>query len=66
MTTTNIGKFVQREVINDIDSTLIACYGVNMTDAGVTREEALDAYVESGSTIGAVEILCVRHAIRSL
>jgi hypothetical protein len=46
MNTSNIGKFQILKTLNDFDSALIELYGLNMTDAHITRYEAL-AVIES-------------------
>lgn len=58
-----VGKFEVRRIVNEIDALLIASYGVNMTDAKITREEALRAFNETGSTRQAVEQCASRHGL---
>ncbi|MCX7173991.1 MAG: hypothetical protein NT159_08705 [Proteobacteria bacterium] len=58
-----VGKFETRRIINEIDAVLIASYGVNMLDAKITREEALRAFNEAGSTRQAAELCASRHGI---
>lgn len=41
-----IGKFEMRQIIDEFDTTLINLFGVNMLDAGITRQSALMAYAE--------------------
>jgi len=55
-----IGKFETRRIINEMDAMLIASYGVNMLDARITREQALRAFDEAGSTRQAVELCASR------
>jgi hypothetical protein len=53
----NIGKFEARKLIADFDALLIQLYGLNMTDAKITRQDAVAAIDTTGSTRSAVEIL---------
>lgn len=55
MTINKVGKFEARRIVEDFDDALIALFGVNMTDAGITRFEVLTAVEESGSARGAAE-----------
>ncbi len=56
MTTNNVGKFQILKTLNDFDSTLIELYGLNMTDAHITRFEALAA-IESTHGVRAAAVL---------
>jgi hypothetical protein len=58
-----VGKFEVRRIVNEIDSILIGSYGVNMLDAKITREEALRAFNETGSTRLAAELCAGRHGL---
>ncbi|TRZ89693.1 MAG: hypothetical protein D4R84_17425 [Rhodocyclaceae bacterium] len=58
-----IGKFEVRRIVNEIDSILIGSYGVNMLDAKITREEALRAFDETGTTRQAAELCASRHGL---
>lgn len=53
-TFSSIGKFEARKLIAEFDALVIAQYGVNMTDAGITRHEALTAIAAEGSVAKAV------------
>lgn len=53
----NIGKFEARKLVTEFDALLIELYGRNMTDAKITRQEALVAIDTVGSTRKAVEFL---------
>ena len=53
MNITRIGKFEMRQIVNEFDATLIHLFGVNMLDAAITRQEALNVYSE---------VLCARKA----
>lgn len=48
MNMNKIGKFEGLQIVNDFDKTLIELYGINMTDARVTRYEVLASYDETG------------------
>lgn len=61
----SIGKFEARKLIADFDSLLIDRYGVNMTDARVTRQEALRAIDAEGSAAKAVESIGRARGLRS-
>jgi hypothetical protein len=39
-----IGKFEMRKIVNEFDANLIELFGLNMSDAGITRHEAVSAY----------------------
>jgi hypothetical protein len=41
-----VGKFEMRQIINEFDTELINLFGVNMSDAGITRQAAILAYDE--------------------
>lgn len=58
-----VGKFETRRIINEIDAVLIASYGLNMLDAKITREEAMRAFNETGSTRQAAELCASRHGL---
>lgn len=51
----NIGKFESLKIINEFDKALIELYGINMTDARITRYEVLASYSEAGSATLAAE-----------
>lgn len=52
-----IGKFESLRIVNEFDSALIELFGINMTDARVTRYEALASYDETGCARKAAENL---------
>lgn len=54
MNINKVGKFEALKIVNEFDSALIELYGINMTDARITRYEAL-ATIE--------ETQCVRKAV---
>lgn len=51
-----VGKFEIRKIVNDFDSALISLYGINMTDAGISRFEALSAIEEAGCVHSAAKV----------
>jgi hypothetical protein len=50
----SIGKFESRKAIAEFDALLIQLYGRNMTDAHITRQEALHAMSTTDSVREAV------------
>ena len=57
----NIGKFEARKLVAEFDALLIELYGRNMTDAGISRQQAIVAITTLGSTRKAVEMLVERR-----
>ncbi len=53
----SIGKFEARKLIAEFDALLIQLYGRNMTDAKITRQDAVATITSAGSARKAVEIL---------
>lgn len=53
----SVGKFEARKLIADFDGLLIQIYGRNMTDARITRDEAILAIKSAPSIREAVESL---------
>lgn len=66
MTMNRIGKFESRRIIDEFDATLIQLFGVNMTDAEISRQEAIAAYNEVESTREAVELCAGRRGLAML
>ena len=56
MSMNGIGKFEMRKIVNEFDSALIHLFGVNMLDAAITRQDALNAYNEVQCPRKAAEI----------
>lgn len=56
-----IGKFEARKIVNEFDATLIELFGVNMSDAGISRHEAISAYNEANCARKAAEIFGQRR-----
>lgn len=57
MNMSKVGKFESLQIVNEFDRALIELYGINMTDARVTRYEALASYGEVGCARKAAELL---------
>lgn len=55
MNMSKIGKFESLKIVNEFDQALIELYGINMTDARVTRYEVLACYDEAGCARKAAE-----------
>ncbi len=48
MNMNKVGKFEGLKIVNEFDQALIEHYGINMTDARITRYEVLSSYDETG------------------
>jgi hypothetical protein len=55
MNMNRIGKFESLKIVNEVDKALIELYGINITDARITRYEVLAAYDETGCAKKAAE-----------
>jgi hypothetical protein len=66
METNRIGKFEMRTILNEFDSALIQLFGVNMTDARITRQYALIVTDEVECPRKAAEICGQRLGLRPL
>ena len=55
MNMSQIGKFESLRIINEFDRALIEMFGINMTDARITRYEVLASLDESGCALKAAE-----------
>jgi hypothetical protein len=55
MNMSKIGKFESLKIVNEFDQALIELFGINMTDARVTRYEVLASYDELGCARKAAE-----------
>ncbi len=60
----NIGKFEARKLIAEFDALLIQLYGRNMTDAKITRQDAVAAIAATGSAQKAVETLSAARGLQ--
>jgi hypothetical protein len=63
MNMSKVGKFESLKIVNELDRALIDLYGINMTDARITRYEALASYEENGCAIKAAEMLGKKRGI---
>ena len=63
MNMSKIGKFESLKIVNEFDQALIELYGINMTDARVTRYEVLATYNETGCARKAAEKLGSQRGI---
>ena len=48
MNMNKVGKFEGLRIVNEFDKALIELYGINMTDARITRYEVLSSYDVTG------------------
>ena len=60
----NIGKFEARKLISEFDALLIQTYDRNMTDAKITRQEAIAEITRHGSVPEAVEALGLARGLQ--
>lgn len=63
MNMSKIGKFETLKIVNEFDRALIELFGINMTDARITRYEALNTYSETGCARKAAEKLGIQRGI---
>lgn len=66
MNMNRVGKFETLKIMNEFDQALIEKYGVNMTDAHITRYEALTAYEKTGSASQAAALLAEQRGFKPL
>jgi hypothetical protein len=57
MEMSKVGKFESLKIVNEFDKALIELYGINMTDARITRYEVLASCSEIGCATKAAEQL---------
>lgn len=60
----SVGKFESRRLISAFDKELIEAYGMNMLDAKVTRQEAVDAMIEFETTSKAVAEIMKKKVVK--
>lgn len=60
----SVGKFEARKLIADFDGLLIQLYGRNMTDARISRDEAILAIKAAPSVRDAVERLGAERGLQ--
>ena len=61
-----IGKYEMRGIVNEVEATLIRLFGLNLLDARVSRQEALNAYSEFQCPQRAAEALGDRRGLARL
>lgn len=66
MNMNRVGKFETLKIMNEFDQALIEQYGINMTDARITRYEALTAYEKTGSASKAAALLAEQRGFTPL
>lgn len=66
MNINRVGKFEARQIVNDFDQALIALYGINMTDARITRYDVLTAYEKAGSAQKAAELYGQQQGLKPI
>ena len=66
MNLNRVGKFEALKIVNEFDKELIELYGVNMTDAHITRYEVLTSYEETGCAKKAAEIFGSQRGLTPL
>ena len=64
MNMSKVGKFEGLKIVNEFDRALIDLYGVNMTDARITRYEVLEACTKSGCPKKAAEDFGVHRGLK--
>ncbi|MFN6960995.1 MAG: hypothetical protein ACK4N6_02035 [Rhodocyclaceae bacterium] len=66
MNMNRVGKFETLKILNEFDRELIGKYGINMTDARITRYEALAACEKTGSVSQAATLLAEERGFKPL
>jgi len=66
MSINNVGKFEIRRIVDDFDSALIKLFGINMTDAGISRFEAVGAIEEAGCPRRAAELFGQKRGLAQI
>lgn len=66
MNINRVGKFEALKIVNEFDRTLIEMYGINMTDAHITRYEVLASFEETGCAKKAAENFGVQRGLTPL
>ncbi len=56
MNINRVGKFEALKIVNAFDQALINMYGINMTDAHITRFDVLTVYEKAGCPQKAAEL----------
>jgi hypothetical protein len=63
MNMNRIGKFEARKIVGEFDDALIEIFGRNMSDARITRFEALSAFEETQDVRKAAELAGTRKGL---
>lgn len=66
MSINKVGKFEIRRIVDDFDNALISLYGINMTDAGISRFEALSSIEETGCARRAAELFGQKRGLAQI
>lgn len=66
MNVNKVGKFEALKIVNEFDSALIELYGINMTDARISRYEALATIEETRCARKAAEQFGARRGMTRL
>jgi hypothetical protein len=61
-----VGKFEALKIVNEFDNALIELYGINMTDARITRYEALSTIEETRCVRKAAELFGAQRGMPRL
>lgn len=61
-----IGKFEGLKIVNEVDRALIELYGINLTDARITRYEVLSTYEKTGCTRKTAEMFGRARGLKPL
>ncbi len=64
MNMSNVGKFESLKIVNEFDKSLIEMFGINMTDARITRYEVLEACGKLGSARKAAEAFGAQRGMK--
>lgn len=66
MNMSNVGKFESLKIVNEFDKSLIELFGINMTDARITRYEVLETCTKLGSARKAAEAFGMQRGMKPL
>lgn len=66
MNMSKVGKFESLRIVNEFDKALIDMFGINMTDARITRYEVLSSLDESGCAFKAAESFGLKRGMTRL
>lgn len=66
MNINRVGKFEALKIVNAFDQALIDMYGINMTDAHITRYDVLTVYEKTGCPQKAAELFGQQRGLTPL